>query len=42
MDASLIQHGNLRSVRVAEKLGERYERDVKVRGNPTSLYSLET
>jgi RimJ/RimL family protein N-acetyltransferase len=38
---SLIQHENLRSVRVAEKLGERYERDVEVRGNSTRLYSLE-
>jgi RimJ/RimL family protein N-acetyltransferase len=38
---SLIQHGNLRSVRVAEKLGERHERDVEVRGRPTHLYSLE-
>jgi RimJ/RimL family protein N-acetyltransferase len=38
---SLIQHGNLRSVRVAEKLGERYERDVIVRGKPSWLYSLE-
>jgi RimJ/RimL family protein N-acetyltransferase len=38
---SLIQHENLRSIRVAEKLGERYERDVKVRGIPTRLYSLE-
>jgi RimJ/RimL family protein N-acetyltransferase len=38
---SLIQHENLRSVRVAEKLGERYERDVKVRGRPTLLYSLD-
>ena len=38
---SLIQHENLRSVRVAEKLGERYERDVEVRGKPTRLYSLE-
>ena len=37
---SLIQHGNLRSVRVAEKLGERYERDVIVRGKPSWLYSL--
>jgi len=37
---SLIQHGNVRSVRVAEKLGERYERDVEVRGKPTRLYSL--
>jgi RimJ/RimL family protein N-acetyltransferase len=38
---SLIQHGNERSVRVAEKLGERYERDVVVRGLPTWLYALE-
>jgi RimJ/RimL family protein N-acetyltransferase len=38
---SLIQRENLRSVRVAEKLGERYERDVEVRGQPTLLYSLE-
>jgi RimJ/RimL family protein N-acetyltransferase len=37
---SLIQPENLRSVRVAEKLGERYERDVEVRGNSTRLYSL--
>lgn len=38
---SLIQHGNVRSVRVAEKLGERHERDIEVHGNPTRLYSLE-
>jgi ribosomal-protein-alanine N-acetyltransferase len=38
---SLIQHGNERSVRVAEKIGERYERDVVVRGVTTRLYSLE-
>jgi RimJ/RimL family protein N-acetyltransferase len=38
---SLIQHGNVRSVRVAEKLGERYEGDVEVRGKPSWLYSLE-
>jgi RimJ/RimL family protein N-acetyltransferase len=38
---SLIQHGNLRSVRVAEKLGERYERDVDIRGTASRLYSLE-
>jgi len=37
---SLIQHGNLRSVRVAEKIGESYEKDVEVRGQPTRLYSL--
>jgi ribosomal-protein-alanine N-acetyltransferase len=38
---SLIQHDNLPSVRVAERLGERYERDVEVRGKPSRLYSLE-
>ncbi len=38
---SLIQHGNLASVRVAEKLGERLDRDVEVRGKPTWLYALE-
>jgi RimJ/RimL family protein N-acetyltransferase len=38
---SLIQHGNVRSVRVAEKLGERYERDVEVRGIRTQLFALE-
>jgi RimJ/RimL family protein N-acetyltransferase len=38
---SLIQHGNERSVRVAEKLGEHYERDVEVRGVPTRLFALE-
>ena len=38
---SLIQHGNERSVRVAEKIGERYERDVEVRGVRTRLFSLD-
>jgi RimJ/RimL family protein N-acetyltransferase len=38
---SLIQHGNERSVRVAEKLGEHYERDVEVRGMPTRLFALD-
>ena len=38
---SLIQHENVRSIRVAERVGERYERDVEVRGKPTRLYSLE-
>jgi RimJ/RimL family protein N-acetyltransferase len=38
---SLIQHGNERSVRVAEKIGERYERDVDVRGVRTRLFALE-
>ena len=39
---SLIQHGNVRSVRVAEKLGECYERDVEVRGESTWLYALSS
>jgi RimJ/RimL family protein N-acetyltransferase len=38
---SLIQHGNERSVRVAEKIGASYERDVVVRGVPTRMYALE-
>jgi len=38
---SLIQHGNERSVRVAEKLGERYEADVVVKGVTTRLFALE-
>lgn len=38
---SLIQHGNVASARVAEKIGETLERDVDVRGLPTWLYALE-
>ena len=38
---SLIRPGNDRSVRVAERLGERYERDVEVRGKLSRLYSIE-
>lgn len=39
---SLIDAENTRSIRVAEKLGERYERDVLVRGvKPARLYVLE-
>jgi RimJ/RimL family protein N-acetyltransferase len=38
---SLIQPGNLPSIRVAEKLGERHERNVKVGGRTTRLYSVE-
>ena len=38
---SLIAPTNLRSIHVAERLGERYERDVEVRGKPTRLYSLD-
>jgi ribosomal-protein-alanine N-acetyltransferase len=39
---SLIQHGNLRSVRVAETIGERYEGNVVVPGKPSWLYALKT
>jgi RimJ/RimL family protein N-acetyltransferase len=38
---SLIQHGNVRSARVAEKLGEQLELDVEVRGRATWLYAVE-
>jgi RimJ/RimL family protein N-acetyltransferase len=38
---SLINHANLRSIRVAERIGERYERDVEIDGNPGRLYSVE-
>jgi RimJ/RimL family protein N-acetyltransferase len=38
---SLIAAANLRSIRVAERLGERYERDVEVRGKTSRLYSVE-
>jgi RimJ/RimL family protein N-acetyltransferase len=38
---SLINHENLRSIRVAERIGERYERDVEIRGKPGRLYSVE-
>lgn len=38
---SLIAHANLGSVRVAERIGERYERDVEIKGKPGRLYSLE-
>ncbi len=37
---SLIQPGNVPSVRIAEKIGEALEREVVVRGRPTLLYSL--
>jgi RimJ/RimL family protein N-acetyltransferase len=38
---SLVQHGNVRSVRVAKTVGERFERDVEVRGKPSWLYALQ-
>jgi ribosomal-protein-alanine N-acetyltransferase len=37
---SLIRHGNVRSVRVAEKIGEAYERDVALLGQAAMLYSM--
>lgn len=39
---SLIRPENKRSVRVAEKIGEQYEREVAVRSLPAMLYALET
>jgi RimJ/RimL family protein N-acetyltransferase len=40
---SIIRPGNERSVRVAEKIGERYERDIVwPSGTPAMLYALET
>lgn len=38
---SLIRPGNDRSVRVAEKIGETYEREVVLMGEPAMLYALE-
>jgi RimJ/RimL family protein N-acetyltransferase len=38
---SLINHENLRSIRVAEAIGERHERDVVIQGKPGRLYSVE-
>ena len=38
---SLIRPENKRSIRVAEKIGERFERDVVVRDLPAMLYALE-
>lgn len=37
---SLIDPANSRSVRLAERLGERYERDVDIRGQRVRLYAL--
>jgi RimJ/RimL family protein N-acetyltransferase len=39
---SLIDHANLASSGVAERIGERYERDVEVRGKNTRLYAVES
>ena len=40
---SLIAAENVASIRVAEKIGERYERDVEIGGSvgPVGVYSLE-
>jgi RimJ/RimL family protein N-acetyltransferase len=38
---SLIDADNERSIRLAQRLGERYERDVVVRGHPVALYALD-
>jgi RimJ/RimL family protein N-acetyltransferase len=38
---SLIRPGNDRSIRVAEKIGERYEREIVMGGLPARLYALE-
>jgi [ribosomal protein S5]-alanine N-acetyltransferase len=38
---SLIQPANIASIRVAEKIGETYERDITVSGHPVRLYTLE-
>ena len=39
---SLIRPGNVRSVRVAEKIGERHEGEIVMGGRPAMLYALET
>lgn len=38
---SLIDPDNQRSIRLAERLGERFERKVELRGHPTLLYSID-
>ena len=38
---SLIAPENLPSIRVAKKIGERYERDVEIMVGPVGLYALE-
>ncbi len=37
---SVIHPGNSRSIRVAEKIGERFERDFDFDGNPTLIYGV--
>jgi RimJ/RimL family protein N-acetyltransferase len=38
---SLIDPENQRSIRVAERLGERFEREVEIKGRRTLLYSID-
>lgn len=38
---SLIDPANNRSIRLAERLGEQFEKEVEVRGHRVALYSLE-
>ena len=38
---SLIHPDNQRSIRVAERLGERFDREIELRGHPALLYSIE-
>jgi len=38
---SLIAPSNLRSIRLAERLGEHFERNLVVRGHEVSLYAIE-
>ena len=38
---SLIAPANLRSIRLAERLGERFERNIVLRGHEVSLYAIE-
>jgi hypothetical protein len=38
---SLIGADNVASIRVAEKIGERYERHVEIMVGPVGLYALE-
>jgi RimJ/RimL family protein N-acetyltransferase len=39
--SSFIAPGNLRSIRLAERLGERFNREVELRGHRVSEYRLE-
>ena len=41
MPNTLIALSNLRSIRLAERLGERFERNLVVRGHEVSLYAIE-